>query len=391
MPMTMGRYRWMGVLALLTWPLAATAGDLFYESGTGHPILGMIQHASASIDLEIYSMNDPRVDTAIRAAVKRGVEVRIIQEPHPVGSTCSIFDPAKHRKKDDPGTPDPEILDCQRGHALVEYVNAHGGQYVPFPKDLCTISNCLQHGKLAIFDGETAMISSGNLDKSSLCDLAEKPDNCDRDYNIVTQDPDVLDSLHTVFENDLASTPTDLGGLDNRLTVSPESLEPITAFIASAKTSLQIETQYLEDPTMNQAIIDAAKRGVKVSLMVASACSFGKPSSSTMKKWNRIYLAFDAAGATSRAFDGAMQVGGIKGYLHAKAIIVDGKRAWVGSVNGSTQSLTRNREFGIFLNDPALVRSLNAFVAGDFDDSRAESWQDSLLCKNDPKQSARAK
>ncbi|POA74772.1 hypothetical protein C1882_29035, partial [Pseudomonas sp. FW305-E2] len=68
-------------------------------------------------------------------------------------------------------------------------------------------------------------------------------------------------------------------------------------------------------------------------------------------------------------------------YLHAKAIIVDGAHAWVGSVNGSTTSLSDNREYGIFLDDNNLINQLDKFVSSDFNNNASESWQDSIVCK----------
>ena len=100
-----------------------------------------------------------------------------------------------------------------------------------------------------------------------------------------------------------------------------------------------------------------------------------------MKKWNATYSSFDSAGVSTRIFDGKMKVGGLKGYLHAKAIIVDGIHAWVGSVNGSTTSLSDNREYGVFIDDASLITKLNSFVSGDFKNPLSQSWQDSIACK----------
>ncbi|MGZ6338370.1 MAG: phospholipase D-like domain-containing protein, partial [Bdellovibrionota bacterium] len=114
-----------------------------------------------------------------------------------------------------------------------------------------------------------------------------------------------------------------------------------------------------------------------------SACSFGTPKGSAVKKWNDTYSSFDEAGIKTNIFDANIKVGGRKGYLHAKTIIVDGIHAWVGSVNGSTTALTNNREFGIFFDDASLVASLNQYVSSDFSSPLGESWQDSVVCKYD--------
>src|SRR5208283_1682371 len=113
-------------------------------------------------------------------------------------------------------------------------------------------------------------------------------------------------------------------------------------FIDSANTSIDIETQYLKDPDLNEAIVRAAKKGVKVNVTVASVCAFGKPSTSEAAATQRIYSAFDEAGISTSMFNSSNKINGKKGYLHAKTMIVDGNRAWMGSENGSSESLTQN-------------------------------------------------
>ena len=350
--------------------------DQFYENSSGTPFIKLLQGAKSSIDIEAYTMNDPQADTELRNAIGRGVKVRVVEEGSPVGATCHPFGDSSSASSQTP--------DCLRQQDLVTFIAKNGGEYVPFSKSLCGKpgSRCYQHGKMTIIDGATLLLSTGNFDSTSLCDLSAKPKNCDRDYSFVTQDSSIIGAIQSIFENDLSGNASDLTAIGNaRVTVSPDSMKPITDFIASAKKSLQIETQYLQDPTMNQAIVDAANRGVQVSVMVASACSFGKPTASVVKKWNTTYSSFDSAGVSTRIFDAKMKVGGLKGYLHAKAIIVDGNHAWVGSVNGSTTSLTDNREYGVFIDDAALISKLNSFVSGDFKNPLSQSWQDSIACK----------
>jgi phosphatidylserine/phosphatidylglycerophosphate/cardiolipin synthase-like enzyme len=361
--------------------LAATGkvqSDTFFENSSASPAIGLVQGAKKSLNIEAYTMNDPQFDQEIRNAVNRGVKVQIVQEPAPVGASCHPFGDSSSAASNTP--------DCQRMQQLVSFVNSNGGTYVPFSKDLCGQpgSRCYEHGKMAIIDGSAALISTGNFDATSLCDHAAKPTTCDRDYTMVSRDPAVISSLQTIFENDLNGKASDLGNLDSdRLTVSPDSMKPIVDFISSAKKTLQIETQYLNDATMNQAILDAANRGVEVKVMVASACSFGMPKGSAVTKWNATYTSFDDAGISTRIFDGNIKVGGVKGYLHAKAIIVDSNQAWVGSVNGSTTSLSDNREYGLFINDGNLISSLNKYVSSDFVNPQGESWQDSIVCRYD--------
>ena len=53
-------------------------------------------------------------------------------------------------------------------------------------------------------------------------------------------------------------------------------------------------------------------------------------------------------------------------YIHAKAIIVDEQRAYVGSQNFSRTSLEFNRELGVIVSDPLAVARLTAVFAGDW-------------------------
>jgi cardiolipin synthase len=360
--------------------LAATT-EKFYENASGSPLITVIQTATKTIDIEIYEMNDPQVQAALKAAVNKGVRVRIIQEEKPVGASCKVFNPASTADNDS----------CKAQKNLAAFIRSKGGTYVPFAyKQLCGISgtHCFQHGKMVLADSRYALLSTGNFNSSSLCNRAENPSACNRDYTMVTTDATAVRTLETIFEKDLKGTRYDVtevlasSGTD-KVTVSPDSMSPLVAFIRSAKKTVQIQNQYLKDPTLNAAIVDAAKRGVQVFVMVSSACSYGKPSANDIAQWTQIYGAFDKAKVNTRIFTRNITVNGVKGYLHAKTILVDSARAWVGSVNGSTTSLSNNREYGMFFNDPAEVKKLATFLYSDYTSKESESWKDSLVCKND--------
>ena len=46
-------------------------------------------------------------------------------------------------------------------------------------------------------------------------------------------------------------------------------------------------------------------------------------------------------------------------YEHAKMILVDGKQAYIGSVNLSTASMTNAREVGILFDDPSAIKMIS--------------------------------
>jgi phosphatidylserine/phosphatidylglycerophosphate/cardiolipin synthase-like enzyme len=365
-----------------------TSSEIFYENSSGTPLLTLLSNAHTSIDIEIYEMDDPLVMTAIKAASDRGVHLRIVKEDKPVGASCRVFE-AKSAK---------DSASCSAQKDLVIYVQHGGGQYVPFKTaTLCAVagSTCYEHGKIVIVDGNQTLISTGNFNTSNLCNKKEHPDACNRDYSVVSSDLSVISTVSQFFNNDLVGSTYNVSDILNhvptqKVTVSPLSLKPLLAFIASAQTKIQVQNQYLKDTDINQALMDAVKRGVQVEIMVASACSFGKPTAGEIKAWNKIYTAFDAAGVKSRIFTRNIQVNGVAGYLHAKAIVVDGVHAWVGSVNGSVTSITNNREYGVFLDDVPEVSKLKVFMDQDFASPYGESWQDSAACAHDPAPSPQA-
>jgi phosphatidylserine/phosphatidylglycerophosphate/cardiolipin synthase-like enzyme len=47
-------------------------------------------------------------------------------------------------------------------------------------------------------------------------------------------------------------------------------------------------------------------------------------------------------------------------YIHAKMVLADGERGFVGSQNFTQTSLDENREIGIVLSEPALLKRLDA-------------------------------
>ena len=354
--------------------------DIYFSTDPS-PLLQMISGAQKSLAIEIYTMGDKDVRAAIRTALAKGIQVRIVKDPTPLGETCFLFS----------ATTAKDSEDCKDQQALVREVQAtadHGGAYVPFNKSvLCAnpAQKCFEHGKMAIVDGATLLVSTGNFDSTNLCDIQYNPSHCNRDYNLVTHDSQMIDTLSAVFENDLKGERYDLAGLlaqagSPAVTVSPFSLEPLVNFIHSAKTRIRVQEQYLHEPTINAALQNAAQQNIQVQVDVASPCSFGKPSDKEAAAFSKIYQAFDAAGVASRMFTARQKVGGKPGYLHAKAIVVDEERAWVGSVNGSTTSVSNNREFGIFFNDPLSVRRLIGQMEADFTSPDSESWQEGLQC-----------
>ena len=365
-----------------TAPITSASPGL-YNNETGTPVFALVDSAKRSLDVEIYEMSDLDFRAAIRRALQRKVTVRIIKEPAPIGEKCKMMAPVTARDSDD----------CQDQKQLVAEILAHGGKVVPFNKaELCGEKGktCFEHGKMVIADQKYVMLSTGNFNASNLCNHGKKAGVCNRDFSYISHRPFIVEGLSVIFEKDLNGQSYDLPAavsarFKRKITVSPFSSAPLVEFIGSAKHSIEIENQYLKDPVLNQALIAASNRGVAVSVTLSSLCSFGQPKDGLKREAERIFGAFDAAHIKTQMFTSQMKVGGRSGYLHAKVIVVDGWKAWMGSVNGSTMSTSRNREYGIFFWNPFSVDHLKKIIRADQSDPRGETWQESLQCLRDHK------
>jgi phosphatidylserine/phosphatidylglycerophosphate/cardiolipin synthase-like enzyme len=106
-----------GCLALV-FVAEASASNQWFENSTYSPHLDLIQRATRSLDLEVYTISDLRVWRALNQAVDRGVRVRMVKDGAPVGSeSCKILTPPN--SKDTP--------DCREIKSIVAKIRRRGG------------------------------------------------------------------------------------------------------------------------------------------------------------------------------------------------------------------------------------------------------------------------
>lgn len=355
-----------------------------YSNADAPAIVQAIDTAQKTVDIEIYEMQDAEVLSAIQRALDRKVRVRVVKDPSPVAQTCNPF-----LKKGARGSKKQRTPKCLLEWKTAQEITKSGGQFVAFNKEQlcgkCDTGTCYQHGKMIIIDDQFALISTGNFNTSSLCDLSAKPTTCNRDYSYITRDKEVVLALKEIFEKDLQGRAYNLetilnrGQLKDKITVSPFSFQPLTQFIRSAKSNIQIQNQYLRDPNLAAVIIEKAKAGVKIEILLSDVCNYGSISQKLAYEYDLMFRGLTDAGVAVKMFNKDRKIQGRPGYLHAKAIVVDKQRAWIGSVNGSSTSLNSNREFGIFFNNPHRVTELAEFLQKDFMDASNYTWQKSVL------------
>ncbi|HEU0169403.1 MAG TPA: phospholipase D-like domain-containing protein [Chloroflexota bacterium] len=277
---------------------------VFVEPDDGpEPLLNELNAARSSIDVEMYLLTDRDVLVALEDAERRGVKVRMLLEEHPYGEGAGN---------------ESAYSRLQRDGIAVRWTDDRRYK--------------LTHEKAAVIDRREALILTLNLTASAF--------SRNREYGVVDRTPDDVAEVASIFEADWSGgtyTPS-----QPDLVVSPNnSRDKLQAIMGQAATSLEVESEEVQDDGVEQALVAAEKRGVNVRLVLSPAAA-GQTDT-------------NAAGVALLKSGGAQVRYMSKPYVHAKIVLADGKTAFVGSENISHQSLDLNREVGLFLSGPAAV------------------------------------
>ncbi len=297
------------------------------------PVLALIDQAQQSIRLKIYLFTYRDIRNALIRAANRGVDVRVLIDQEPVGGGES--------------------------NAETYGILKEGGVDVKWAPGAFKHN----HEKSLVVDDRVAMIATFNFTNSSF--------NANREYAVTTTQPDVVADVAAIFDADWAGEGVEVSA-DSPLALSPQnSRERITALIEGAQHSLWLEEATLLDEDITKTLIETAKRGVDVRF-IAPQREEDDVAEDNLKR------VADAGGQVAWLADP---------YVHAKVILADGKRAFVGSVNLSFTSFELNRELGIITEDEGVIGRLQETLAGDWkqaggsDTARRSStqvipWQD---------------
>jgi cardiolipin synthase len=282
------------------------------------PILQAIDGARESIRLKIYLITSNEVMDALQNAAQRGVEVRVLIEEEPFGGG------------------DTNALAVQELAAVGVQVRARPDVFV------------YSHEKSLVVDDRRAYIMTHNLTNSSF--------NRNREYMAIVEDPAVVAEVAQVFDADWERVEPDLSR--SLLVWSPvNSRSHIEALVALAQVSLDVQHTSLLDEQLLGLLADAAQRGVRVRVITPAILD---PSEWEFEPISNLA----AAGVGVRFLD--------QPYVHAKAIVVDGQVAMIGSQNLTANSLENNRELGIIFDDVAAVNRLARVFLQDW--NNAEPW-----------------
>ncbi len=196
------------------------------------------------------------------------------------------------------------------------------------------------HEKCVIVDGQQAWIMTMNAAYSSPRD--------NREYLAIDRDPADIAEADSINQADFNGQTATVSG---KLLVAPVNARPqLKALIDNAKQTLDMEAEELSDYVLVGALDAAADRGVQVHIVIAT----GSTSTAQAKAVQNL----KSHGVKLVALD--------KPYVHAKSLVADAARAYVGSENFTQNSLTQNRELGVIFTTPSEVQKVLTATHGDF-------------------------
>ena len=185
------------------------------------------------------------------------------------------------------------------------------------------------HGKMMIVDNETLHVYGFNFTKLDI--------DKSRSFGVITTDRKLVTEAAKLFEADALRqnfTPS-----HDRLAVSPENSRAVlTAFIKGAKKQLLIYDAQVSDNAIQKLLQERAKAGVEIRII----------------------------GGLEKSLKDVKvrKLGELR--LHVRAIIRDGRDAFVGSQSLRRLELEGRREVGVIIKNAGVVRKMLAVFEGDW-------------------------
>jgi cardiolipin synthase len=307
------------LLLLLTLPAVATAGSykLTTEPGAGYkPVYRFIASARKTLDKTMYSLIDPTATAALIADARRGVAVRVLLDSTPGNKATN--QPA---------------YDDLRAHGV---------------KVRWAWPGVLWHQKSIVRDGRAVAVMSCNLNAAYYSVI--------RGWIVVTDKPATVAGVEATFNADFRHNhkPPARGVVPkgSQLVWSPGAQRPLIKLIGSARpgTTLYAEDEQLDSAAIDQALIAAAKRGVTVELTMTAN-----------PDWTAAFDTLVAGGVHVSLYVPTAPL-----YIQSKAISVNGRTVYVGSVNFTRAMMQDDRNMGIITHDWIVVRGITSTMARDF-------------------------
>ena len=295
----------------------------------GAAVVELIDQAREQLLLKQFKLQSEAVEQALLRAHQRGVQVRVMLNPHTSGG---------ERWNDE-------------AYALLE----GWGIAVAWTSEAFPVT----HEKSMVIDGHAALIATFNF--------ADKYFTETRDYGVITHEPQVIDEVIAGFEADWARR-----FFEPRLDVglvwsSFHSRGQMARVIDAATTTLWIQHPKFVDAVILERIVAARERGVKVRVLCG-----GKHG---ISDWD-IFDTFSSLRLMEHFGVKIRRQKQLK--LHAKLILIDGRAALTGSMNIDRSAFDLRRELGIEADAPEVVNRLREVFEADWKAASKYSAPDPL-------------
>ena len=289
-------------VAAIRLPPASASVRILVEPRDGpDEMLREIRHAQRRIFVCTYILTHRSVVHALQRAATEGVDVYVLLEHFPYGMGRQ-----------------PEAM---------RNVLQAAGVNVRWASGRFTFT----HAKYLVIDDRLALVSTANLSRSGF--------ESNRDFVVVDRAPKDVREVSNLFRRDWDFRPE--RGIQ-RFVISPENARGVLdTLLAGAHHSVDIYAEEVDDPATERLLVALQRRGLRVRVLVPAG------------ERSRGILYLTRGRVSVRVLSHP--------YIHAKAIVVDRARAFVGSENLSTTSLDQNRELGILIKGGPLTALLRTF------------------------------
>ncbi len=275
------------------------------------PLYSLMSSAEHRLDMTMYELADSRTVSVLEMDAARGVRVRVLLDKDYSGGSVNA--------------------------AAYSELIAHGVEV------RWSYSSTIFHQKTITVDGTTSAIMTLNLTSEDYADT--------RDVAVITTQPSDVAVIETVFDRDWSGSSRPGPGPDAvDLVWSPGATGPLVNLIDSARTSLLVENEEMDDQAIESALESAAGRGVNVEVVMTYSSD-----------WVAAWAQLVNRGVHVRTYSPNASP-----YIHAKVVVADGTSAFVGSQNFSEASLQDNRELGLISTEPAVVDGVAGTVRMDY-------------------------
>lgn len=293
-------------------------------------IVSILSRAESSLQISMFHLSQNDIVSELIRLAQKGVQIQLILDQTILKQPSSQL--ALNRLKKSPGSDHIEVRPSTSGFTIT-------------------------HTKAVLIDHKQLLISTINFSNAI---------PYSRDYGVLYEDPLDIAEFEKVFAHDWEQSRTNSNTTPTltspNLIWSPvNSKSRIIGLIEQSKKTLDVEIENLGSPAVQKAFLDAVKRGVSVRIVMSLCSPIG-----TNNNWKHMDP-LSAGGVQIRVMPEAHDQA--HPYIHAKLIIQDTEKFYLGSENFSTNSLDFAREVGIISNSAEVVAGVIKIFNQDWNNS----------------------